>query len=203
MKTIVIIASWSSGSTAVAGYIDKCGAYSCPPHLNTVDERTPNSYEPLAYRNELLNLFDEFTFKEKGGAENFVNFFEAWYTAESAKAKKLGLNHIVLKQPLQTFILPYLHQKLSPSFIFVTRPFEEIERTRNRRNWHPVHGSKGAKTIYSTSFNFLNNNSCPFISIPFNMFRNDNKLRSKMLDFIELSPSKKQIQSAESFLRKE
>lgn len=45
MKNIVIIASWSSGSTAITGYLDKCGAYSCPPHLNTVDERTPNSYE--------------------------------------------------------------------------------------------------------------------------------------------------------------
>ena len=203
MKNIVIIASWSSGSTAVTGYLDKCGAYSCPPHFNTNDERTPNSYEPLAYRNELSKLFDEFSFQEKGDVRDFINFFDAWHTSESSKAKKLGLNHIVLKNPLQTFILPYLHQKLNPSFLFVTRPFEEIERTRNRRNWHQVHGSKGAKAIYSSSYQFLINNSCRFISIPFNMFRNDIRLRSKILDFVELSPSAEQIQNAESFLRKE
>ena len=74
MKNIVIIASWSSGSTAITGYLDKCGAYSCPPHFNTNDERTPNSYEPLAYRNELSKLFDEFSFQEKGDVRDFINF---------------------------------------------------------------------------------------------------------------------------------
>ena len=203
MKTVIIIASWSSGSSAVAGYIDKCGAYSCPPHLNTIDERTPNSYEPLAYKKELSKLFDDLTFEEKGDANDFVSFFESWYEMESQKAKNLGLNHIVLKHPLQTFILPYLYQKLNPLFVFVTRPFEEIEKTRKRRNWHEVYGSKGAETIYSVSFNFLCNNSCPSISIPFNAFINDNELRSKLLNFIELTPSAEQVKSAESFLRRE
>lgn len=202
MKTVIIIASWSSGSTAVAGYLDKCGAYSCPPHLNTIDTLTPNSYEPLAYKKELSKLFDDLTFKEKGEAANFVNFFESWYSDETIKAKNLGLNHIVLKHPLQTFILPYLYQKLNPLFIFVTRPYDDIERTRKRRNWHEVYGSKGAKTIYSVSFNFLSNNSCPYIFIPFNTFISDINLRSKLLDFIDLSPSEEQITSAESFLRK-
>ena len=102
MKTVIIIASWSSGSSAVAGYIDKCGAYSCPPHLNTIDERTPNSYEPLAYKKELSNLFNDLTFEEIGDANDFVSFFESWYEIESQKAKNLGLNHIVLKHPLHT-----------------------------------------------------------------------------------------------------
>ena len=66
MKTIVIIASWGSGSTAVTGFLDKCGAYSCPPHLHTIDERTPSSYESLAYGKELAKLFDKYTFKEIG-----------------------------------------------------------------------------------------------------------------------------------------
>ena len=58
MKAVVIIASWSSGSTAVTGYLDKCGAYSCPPHLNTIDKRTPNSYESIEYGTELAKLFE-------------------------------------------------------------------------------------------------------------------------------------------------
>ena len=70
MKTVIIIASWSSGSSAVAGYIDKCGAYSCPPHLNTIDERTPNSYEPLAYKKELSKLFES---TEAGGISSGIH----------------------------------------------------------------------------------------------------------------------------------
>jgi hypothetical protein len=202
MKTIVIIASWSSGSTAVTGYLDKCGAYSCPPYLNTVDERTPNSYESLAYGKELAKLFDGFTFKEIGKSEDFVNFFETWWVNECAKAEKLGFSSIVLKHPIQTFVLPYLKKKLNPSFVFVTRPFDEIENTRIRRNWHPIMGSDGAKHLYSVAFNFLTVSSCPFITIPFNAFKSDRELRNKMLDFVKLSPSQKQIQSAESFLRK-
>jgi hypothetical protein len=203
MKAVVIIASWSSGSTAVTGYLDKCGAYSCPPHLNTIDKRTPNSYESIEYGTELAKLFDKYTFKEIGKSEDFVNFFEAWWAQECSKAEKLDCNSIVLKHPLQTFVLPYLKKKLNPSFIFVTRPFEEIGRTQIRRNWHPIMGEDGAKHIYSVAYNFFTLSSSPFISIPFNAFKTDAELRNKMLDFIGLSPSKKQIQSAESFLRKE
>jgi len=201
MKTIVIIASWGSGSTAVTGFLDKCGAYSCPPHLHTIDERTPSSYESLAYGKELAKLFDKYTFKEIGKSEDFVKFFETWWEDECTKAELLGHSSIVIKHPLQTFVLPYLKEKLKPSFVFVTRPFEEIENTRIRRNWHPIMGSDGAKHIYSVAYNFFTLSSCPFISIPFNEFRSDTKIRKKMLDFVDLSPSAKQIKNAEDFLR--
>ena len=105
------------GSTAVAGYLDGCGAYTCPPHVKTNDEHTPNAYELLAYCNEL------------------VKFFDAWWVDECAKAEELGCGYIVLKQPLQTFVLPFLNKKLNPSHIFVPRPLDEIEKTRNRRKW--------------------------------------------------------------------
>jgi hypothetical protein len=203
IKAVIIISAWSSGSTAVAGYLDKCGAYTCPPHLNTIDERTPNSYEPLIYRRELGKLFDDFSFEEIGNPADFINFFEAWWDEECAKAKKLGCSHIILKHPLQTFVLPYLKKKLNPSFVFITRPYDEIEETRKRRNWHPSLGAEGAQVIQSVAYNFFTANSCPFISIPFNIFRNDSELRKKMLDFIKLSPSIDQIQNAEAFLRPE
>ena len=203
MKAVIIISAWSSGSTAVVGYLDRCGAYTCPPHVYTSDERTPNSYEPVIYKNELGKLFDHYSFKEIGNSADFINFFEAWWDIECAKAKKLGCSHILLKHPLQTFVLPYLKKKLNPSFIFITRPNDEIEETRKRRNWHTSLGAKGAQMIQSVAYNFLTANSCPFISIPFNIFRKNSELRHKMLDYIELSPSRDQIQDAEAFLRPE
>ena len=203
MKAVVIIASWGSGSTAVTGYLDKCGLYSCPPHLQTIDKRTPNSYESIEYGSELAKLFDTYTFKEIGKSEDFVKFFDTWWIDECAKADSLACNSIVLKHPLQTFVLPYLKEKLNPSFIFVTRPFDEIKRTQVRRNWHPIMGADGAKHIYSVAYNFFTISSSPFISIPFNVFINDRELRNKMLDFIGISPTEKQIYDAESFLRRD
>ncbi len=41
MKSILILSSWGTGSTAVTGYLDKLGAYSCAPHFHTNDEKTP------------------------------------------------------------------------------------------------------------------------------------------------------------------
>lgn len=201
MKAIVVIAAWSSGSTAVAGYLDRCGAYTCPPHVRTSDDLTPNAYEPLIYRNELARLIDEFSLKRYGKIEDFIKFFDAWWDEECVKADKLGCTHIVLKHPLQTFILPYLNRKISPTYIFVTRPFGDIEKTRKRRNWHSVHGESGAKVIYITAYDFLVNNSCPFVSVPFDKFRTDDAFRRKILNFIDFSPTDEKLEDANSFLR--
>ena len=47
VKTIVILSSFSSGSTALAGFLERCGAHTCPPHMITSDKRTPLSYENI------------------------------------------------------------------------------------------------------------------------------------------------------------
>lgn len=201
MQAIIVIATWGSGSTAVSGYLDRCGAYTCPPHVNTNDLLTPNAYEPLEYRIELAKLIDELSFKKIGNPEDFVKFFEAWWEIECAKSQNLGLSHILLKHPLQSFVLPYLNRKLKPSYLFITRPYDLIEKTRIRRKWHPIYGALGAKEIYSISYDFLNANSCPFISIPFNEFRSSTELRDRMLNFIGLVPSAEKLKVAEDFIR--
>ena len=58
MKTILILCPWSSGSTAVAGFLDRCGGHTCPPHFSTNDPKTPNPYESLALSNSLKKLID-------------------------------------------------------------------------------------------------------------------------------------------------
>ena len=201
LKVIVVIAAWSSGSTAVAGYLDACGAYSCPPHLHTNDGRTPNAFEPAALRHALMQLFEEKTLKEVGSQDDFLNFFENWWPQECEKAQDLGCSHIVLKQPLQTLILPYLHKRLDPTYVFVTRPLQDIEKTRVRRNWPPVYGGKGAKALYGVAFDFLVQAGCSYISVPFDHFRSSAALREKVLAFTELNPTEAQRAAADAFLR--
>lgn len=202
MKNVIVVATWSSGSTAMTGYLDRCGGYTCPPHVRTSDERTPIAYEPKVYRDSLAELFDEFTLKRKGDPAVFYSAFDRWYAQEVKKAKAEGCSHIVLKHPLQTFVLPYLDRKLSPYYVFVTRSLEDIEKTRMRRRIHSVYGRQGAKVIYLNAFNFLVNEAKPFIAVPFSRFRSDKDFRAKILDFVELAPGEDQLNAAEDFLVK-
>ena len=201
-NSIIIVATWSSGSTALAGFLHQCGAYSCPPHQKTNDQRTPIAFEPLLYADALKKLFDEFTLKKRGDWEVFRNFFEEFYSKEVAKAQELGFEAILLKHPLQTFILPYLNGFLKPKYVFVTRPIKEIEATRVRRKWHPVYGAQGAKKIYSTATNFLISNSCPYLSVPYNALIDNVTVRKTLLDFCNLSPTDEMLNNAAEFLRR-
>ena len=201
MQAVVIVSSSSSGSTAVAGYLERCGAHTCPPHATTNDPRTPISHEPAAYRDALVELIDEDTFKQVGDPEDFVAFFERWWRSESEKAVRKGASHVVLKHALQTFVLPYLKQRLNPKFILVTRPLGEIEATRKRRRWKHVHGRAGAATIHKAASDFFVENACPYIAVPFSTFRSDPAFRGKVLDFIDLVPSSAQLEDANLFLR--
>ena len=59
-----------------------------------------------------------------------------------------GFQATALKHPLQKLILPYLYKRLNPKIIFITRPFEEIEKTRQRRGWYEYFGKVRARKIY-------------------------------------------------------
>jgi hypothetical protein len=201
MKAVVVIATWSSGSTAVTGYLDKCGCHTCPPHIHTSDRLTPNSFEPVQYRAALAALYDEFSLEQIGEPEKFVEFFEDWYPKQVVEATRRGCSHIVLKHPLQAFVLHYLDRKLSPFFLFVTRPLADIEATRMRRNWHPIYGLLGAQEIYQVALDFMVNSSRPVLSVPYALFKSDDDFRRKVLEFVEIEPTAFQLGEAESFVR--
>lgn len=200
IQPIIIIATWSSGSTALAGYLDRCGAHTCPPHQATTDPKTPNAFEPYAYANALRRLFNEANLAEKGEFEDFERFFEIFWKEECDKARERGLHHIVLKHPLQTFILSYLHQRLQPKYLFLTRPTAEIERTRMRRQWASVYGAYGAKNIYSHAMSFLIENSCKYLPVPYNLIIDDKLFRSEVLHFCGLTPDEHMLKSGEKWL---
>jgi len=200
LRPIVVIAAASSGSTALTGFLHRCGAYTCPPHQSTNDERTPSAYEPYRYAAALRTLFDERTLKQTGEIEHFRNFFEIFWEEEVGKARAQGFETIVLKHPLHTLILPYLHRRIDPKFILVTRPLREIENTRLRRQWHPVHGEWGAKQIYSVAMNFLIEYSCPCLSVPYNAMLHSREMRDTLVRYCGLSPGSDRMKKAEGFL---
>ena len=201
MKVILILVSWSSGSTAVSGFFDKCGCYTCPPHFSTNDVRTPNAYEPKEYRDALAECIDELTLKQVGAYEVFSEFFAEWLPNQMEKAQSGGCEAVVLKHPLQSFLLREISTVCDPINVVVTRPFSKIEATRKRRKWGPVYGMKGAEAIYGRTYSYLHINSQAHLSVPYEKFRESADLRQTLLDFCGLQPSSEKLRQAVNWLK--
>jgi hypothetical protein len=201
MKTILLLTSWSTGSTSVSGFLNHCGAYSCPPYFMTNDNNTPNSYESLEYKKALSECIDEVTLKQHGNIEKFKSFFQPWIEEQMMLAKKNEKKFIVLKHPLQIFLLSTIQLIIDPILIVITRPYENIEKTRIRRGWPEIYGQKGAHIIYNYVYGYLHANSYPYFVVPFEKFRKDDNLQKQLLNFCEIRPKDDDINKAKEWLR--
>ncbi len=201
VTVVALLSPWGSGSSAVAGFLDKCGAYTCPPHVHTADSRTPNSFEPLGLRQMLVAAFDEKTLKPKGAGADFAPDFEDWLNDEIAAAADDGASTLVIIHALLSMVLPALQEIASPRYVVITRPFDDIEATRQRRNWPATFGELGARIIYKRSHDFLEQEGLPYIDLPYPQFRSEIGVRGELLRYLSLSPSAEQLEEAEAFLR--
>ena len=137
----------------MTGFFDRCGGHSCPPHFQTNDQRTPTAYENKDYVDALHKFIDtdskESLFTQKGDIKKFLEFFEQWFTSQVTISRNIGKQFLILKHPLQIFVLDQIEPYFEPKYIVLTRSLEKIERTRVRRNWPEVFGKKGASILYS------------------------------------------------------
>lgn len=205
METVIVLGTWSSGSTALTGYIQRLGAYSCPPHYITTDERTPDSYESMEFIKALASCVDERTLSIKKPSSEFFNFFEKWLPAKQDEARKAGHQAIVLKHPLSAFMIPEIIKTCNPTFVVVTRQFDAIEKTRQRRHWHEGAGSIGAGRIYSTLFSGLIEANQSYFTISFDDFCNSENVRATLRNHLPTplcSPSPINLEAAEKWIRR-
>jgi len=201
VPVVCVIGSWSSGTSAVAGYLAHAGAYACPPHYSTNDPRTPMSFEPLELRAKCLEVFDELSLKKIGDRAEFERWFGPWLKAQSRRAADAGARHIVLKHPLLALLIEPIIAVCDPAWVVVTRPSADIEATRTRRKWASVHGARGARMIYSTAINTLVEAEKSYQAVSFPQFLASGQLRDRLLNALELDPSEEQRRAAERWLR--
>lgn len=199
---IIILAPWGSGSTAVTGVLDHLGAFTCPPHFRTNDSRTPNAYEPVLLKNILLQHIDEQALMIAGNRLRLISEIQQWLE-QSLQQAGCDNRVIVLKHPLLSIIIPELISLLDPKFIIVRRNFADIERTRVRRRWHPIHGYLGARMLYDRIYSELvANNSLGFMDLHYAdlLSRPDQEI-SRIADFAGLAGKPERIREARAFLR--
>ena len=203
MHRIVVLAPWSSGSTAVSGYISRAGAYDCPPHVMTSDSKTPNSHEPLELRELLASIVDEQSLEvNKEIAPLFSPWFKSYLSRVELKAREMNCECIVLKHPLLAFFLADLIRVSDTKFIKVTRDLKNIEQTRQRRNWSRNYGDWGARKIYSLIDFMQTELENKMLTLDFAEFKSSPQKRETLLEFCELMPDKTKKAHAENWLRR-
>lgn len=201
LPVICVVGSWSSGTTAVTGYLARLGAYSCPPHFMTNDPRTPDSHEPLALKERCVAMAELGTGRTDVDDERFARWLNDWIAEQSCAAREAGCSHIVIKHALLAILIRPIMEVCDPQWILVTRPMRDIEATRTRRGWSEEHGEKGARMIYSTAFSTLMEIGRSYHTIAFGEFLSDPDLRSGLGLSLGLRPDDRQLRDAEAWLR--
>tara|TARA_X000000950_G_C13879886_1_gene646444 strand:+ start:295 stop:867 length:573 start_codon:yes stop_codon:yes gene_type:complete len=189
----------------MTGFFDRCGGHSCPPHFQTNDQRTPTAYENKDYVDALHKFIDTDSkgplFTQKGDVKEFLGFFEQWFTSQVTISRNIGKQFLILKHPLQIFVLDQIEPHFEPKYIVLTRSLEKIEQTRVRRNWPEVFGKKGASILYSEINTYFEKKQKPFFPIEYEQFLTNEKNRKELLIFCELEISTEKIKEGEDWLR--
>jgi hypothetical protein len=154
VKLLLVCGPWGSGTTAIAGLLQRLGAAGLEPYQYTFDARTRNSYESMAFRNVITRLADEKNVRIRDGADLIADaelrkFRDRFMIgAGVARARR----PIFLKHPLSALLLPQICKLFDTRLVYVVRPIADIEATRVRRKWGPQLGAEGAKIIYPHMF---------------------------------------------------
>lgn len=193
-KVILVLASWSSGSSAVAGFLNNNGAYMFPPFITTTDPKSPDTYESEMFRAILLETIQEESLSFKMNTDTLKGRLTTWFQEEIEKAKQRGHSTFALKHPLSALILKELCEIVDPVFVVVTRPLSKIEETCVRRNWHPIHGRTGAEVIYKEIYSYLQENGKSYFAISFEDYLRSEKERLMLLEYCGFSVTPEEAQ---------
>lgn len=160
MQLILVCGPWSSGTTVVAGMLERLGLRGLPPYFHTSDPRTPNSFESIEFRRLIGELLDENTLRMRverslalGRLLEFRNRLE--------QQAEVGAAPLFLKYPLSALLIPEISQVFETRLVYVLRPMRAIEATRERRNWAYQFGAAGAQVLYPAMFQALVDHEFP------------------------------------------
>lgn len=193
-KVILVLASWSSGSSAVSGFLHTNGAYMFPPFITTTDPKSPDTYESEMFRAILLETIQEETLEFKMNTDLLKRRLIDWIQTETEKAMYQNHHIFALKHPLSTLILEELCELVDPIFVVVTRPFSKIEETRVRRNWHQVLGRAGAEVVYRNIYSFLQENNKSYFAISFEDYLTSERQRLMLLEYCGFDVTEEEAQ---------
>jgi hypothetical protein len=154
MQLVLVCGPWSSGTTVVAGLLERLGLRGLPPYFITSDPRTPNSFESMEFRQLIGELVDEDTLRmrvDRSLAQERLLEFRERLRQQAGD----GAAPLFLKYPPSALLIPEICQVFETRLVYVLRPMQAIEATCERRNWAAQFGAAGAQVLYSLMFQAL------------------------------------------------
>src|SRR5690606_11321890 len=166
---ILVSGPWGSGTSAVTGMLAKIGLWAPGPYLRLKDVRTENTFEMIAFRELLMKFVSEKSLVRQMESDDIVKMLVEFRDKTLKEShSRIGNGKqvpLLLKHPLAALLLPEIQKVFDLRIVGVLRTLEDIEKTRSRRNWHPMAGKQGGEKIYTELFNHIVHNDVPFIVI--------------------------------------
>jgi len=206
MKTILVCGPWGSGTTAVAGVLDRLGATGLPPYFMTKDSSTPNSYESIPFRETIRQYANEPSLSLVSCAPGAVqsglrSLQQRIEQQEFGPYDPRSPKRIFFKYPLSALLIPQICEVFDTKLIYVMRPLEDIERTRLRRDWLPHFGSAGAARIYQCMAEAQQDHGHRILTINYaDLLASPMRLVREMAQFADLEPSSAALGQAVDFV---
>ena len=209
LKVILICGPFGSGTSVVAGLMERLGAFGIGPYFETIDPNTPNSYESLAFRETIrsaLGYTSQTTISPVAPPPDAVQS-GLRVLQKRIEDREFGLydfrKPIFVKYPLSALVIPQICEVFDTKLIYVMRPLEDIERTRLRRNWPSYYGAESAAMIYDHMSDIQKNRSYPIMVVDFKELSAAPEVHaSNIARFAELDPTQAELCAAVDFVRK-
>ena len=203
---ILVCGPWGSGTSAVTGMLAKIGLWAPGPYLRLKDVRTENTFEMLAFRELLMKFVNEKSLLRQMDSDDIVKMlieFRGNILKESQATTGAGKPiPLLLKHPLAALLLPEIQKVFDLRIVGVLRTLEDIEKTRSRRNWHPMAGKQGGEKIYTELFNHIVHNDVPFAVIRYSdVVKNPETALNQLANFCNLDLTQDAKESALAYVR--
>ena len=202
MKLVLVCGPWGSGTSAVAGLLQRIGALGLQPYFMTKDPHTPNSYESIPFRQTVLRYANLPTLslipRKPGAVQTGLRALQRRIEKQEFGPYDLHSNKpIFLKFPLSALMIPQICEVFDTKLIYVMRALEDIERTRTRRNWLSYYGAQGAAVIYGHMSAALKNHAYPTMQVDYSdLLASPTVNAKKIAQFSGLDPSSVQLRHA-------
>jgi glycosyltransferase involved in cell wall biosynthesis len=211
LRLVLICGPWGSGSSAVAGMLERMGAFGVGPYFETSDPNTPNSYESHPFREILqdaLGCPSQGTFSLAPSAldavQSGLRILQRRIKRQEFGPYDLSCSKpIFLKYPLSALVIRQICEVFDTKLIYVMRPSEDIERTRLRRNWPPYYGAEGAAMIYGHMSARLKDHENLTMAIDYKqLLVSPAACARDIAQFAGLKPSAEALRRAANFIQK-
>lgn len=206
-RLILVCGPWSSGTSALAGFLGRAGLIVPGPYVVVNDARTPATFEMQAFRQVLRGLASEQTLVRRvapAQALAALRDFRDGALAEACRAAGLQDDQpVLLKHALAVLFLPELAQLFDLQLVGVLRPYEAIEETRRRRQWPAIFGQAGATRLYSEMFKYLVDAATPYCLVRYaDLMADPSGVLTQLASFCRIQVSVSEQQAAIAFVHR-